>query len=129
MLKFPRYDDVIVQFKILVPNSDNSDNYDSVIDFTLSKVLNDMANYTNIPINELPEELDTTIISIALQTIETHQWLKPIDDRSGNVQSLSEGDTSASFRSPAEIYQSLQSTNTITDNFINTLNSFRRVPL
>lgn len=127
MDKYPRFEEVKKHLADFLPNTDNAPNYDSVLEFTLEKVISDVSIYTNIPILELPEELEPTILRLAVQTIDTHQWLVPKDQQVGNIQSLSEGDTSVSFRSPSDIYSALQAINTITDNYVLLLNNFRRL--
>ena len=128
MDKYPRFDEIKKKLMEFLPNTDNMPNYDSILEFTLDKVISDISIYTNIPILELPEELEPTMLGLAVQTIDTHQWLVPKDQQVGNVQSLSEGDTSVSFRSPSDIYSALQAINTIADNSVLLLNNFRRLP-
>ena len=128
MNRYPRFDEIKKNLVDFLPNTDNMPNYDSVLEFTLDKVISDISIYTNIPILELPEELEPTMLGLAVQTIDTHQWLVPKDKQVGNVQSLSEGDTSVSFRSRRDIYSALQATNTITVNYVLLLNNFRRLP-
>ncbi|WP_143437549.1 hypothetical protein [Lactobacillus gallinarum] len=101
--------------------------YDRILDFTLRKVLKDVSNYCNIPVDELPGELDETIVALSAQVINTHQWLTPLEDQNNNVASLNEGDTSVSFKDPSEVYATLQSVNTLTDNYLAILNNFRKV--
>ena len=127
MDKYPRFEEVKKHLADFLPNTYNAPNYDSVLEFTLEKVISDVSIYTNIPILELPEELEPTILGLAVQTIDTHQWLVPKDQQVENIQSLSEGDTSVSFRSPSDIYSALQAINTITDNYVLLLNNFRRL--
>lgn len=127
MDKYPRFEEVKKHLADFLPNTDIAPNYDSVLEFTLEKVISDVSIYTNIPILELPEELEPTILGLAVQTIDTHQWLVPKDQQVENIQSLSEGDTSVSFRSPIDIYSALQAINTITDNYVLLLNNFRRL--
>ena len=128
MDKYPRFDEIKKKLMDFLSNTDNMPNYDSILEFTLDKVISDISIYTNIPILELPEELEPTMLGLAVQTIDTHQWLVPKDQQVGNVQSLSEGDTSVSFRSPSDIYSALQAINTIADNYVLLLNNFRRLP-
>ena len=128
MDKYPRFDEIKKKLMEFLPNTDNMPNYDSILEFTLDKVISDISIYTNIPILELPEELEPTMLGLAVQTIDTHQWLVPKDQQVGNVQSLSEGDTSVSFGSPSDIYSALQAINTIADNYVLLLNNFRRLP-
>ena len=128
MDKYPRFDEIKKKLMEFLPNTDNMPNYDSILEFTLDKVISDISIYTNIPILELPEELEPTMLGLAVQTIDTHQWLVPKDQQVGHVQSLSEVDTSVSFRSPSDIYSALQAINTIADNYVLLLNNFRRLP-
>lgn len=132
MNDFPRYDDVLAKVNLLIGSSADSsdeekDHTSKVINFTLEKVIFDVSNYLNVPIEELPPELDDTIVSLCVQVIDTHKWLKPIEERNNDVQSLSEGDTSVSFKPVSEIYAALRGINTISDDFVNILNNFRRV--
>jgi len=126
MIEFPRKKDITTKLAVLVPNNGDK-NYSSVIDFVVDKVVSDISNYIHISIDSIPEELDMTIISMCVQVIDTHELLMPIEDRNDGVASLSEGDISVSFKTPAEVYTALQSVNSITDNFIAQLNSFRKV--
>lgn len=127
MDKHPRYGDLLTTLEVLQPKDSGNTSYDTIMGFALDKVTNDVANYTHIAIQELPEGLDMTIISMCQQFIETHQLLVPADDKIGNVASLSEGDTSVTFKTPAEAYALIQSVNTVTDNFVAQLNGFRVV--
>ena len=126
MIDFPRKDNIIAKLAILVPDNGNKD-YSSIIDFVVDKVVSDVSNYIHIPIDSIPEELDMTIVSMCAQVIDTHEFLVPVEDRNDGVTSLSEGDVSVSFKTPAEVYSTLQSVNPITDNFIAQLNSLRRI--
>ncbi|WP_125764436.1 head-tail connector protein [Companilactobacillus hulinensis] len=127
MEEHPRIIDITAALKLLMPNVNKLDSYESIIDFVISKVIDDVASYTHIPIQELPESLDKTIISICVQIIKTHQFLTPIEDKNDDVQSLSEGDTSVTFKSPATIYTELQSINPLSDNYLVILNSYRKI--
>lgn len=126
MIEFPRKENITTKLAVLVPDNGNK-NYSSVIDFVVDKVVSDISNYIHISIDSIPEELDMTIISMCIQMIDTHELLTPIDERNDGVASISEGDVSVSFKTPADVYSTLQSVNSITDNFIAQLNSFRRV--
>lgn len=127
MYKHPRHEEMLDKIKHLIPNNDENPNYDYIVDYVLCKAIDDVANYCNIPVVDLPEELDNTIISMTMQLINSHGWLEP--ENSGNVTSLSEGDASVTFKSPAAIYQELQTINTISDNYVQILNNFRRLQL
>lgn len=100
------------------PNND-------LIDFSVDRVIQSVANFTNIPVDELPLEIDSTITTMCLQLIQTHSWTSSSSDV---VNSISEGDVSVNFGSPAEIYAQVQKLNPITDDFISDLIHFRRLP-
>jgi len=126
MTEFPRKDRILADLAIWV-SGDDSESYSSIAKLVVDKVVNDVSNYIHCDVSEIPEALDMTIISMCTQFINTHELLTPIEDRNNGVTSLSEGDVSVSFKTPADIYTTIQSANPITDNFLAQLNSFRRV--
>lgn len=117
---------IINQVKLLIPNNDENPNYEQIIDFTIYKIMNDIANYCNIPIDELPNELSTVVVNMAVQAIKVNGFLD--NENAANIQSLNEGDTSVTFKPVSDIYVALQDLNPITDNYTNILNNFRRLP-
>lgn len=130
MLDLERYGKMLEKVKMLEPlqNDDSKELYDNLIEFSLSKVIQDVSNYTNIPVDDLPFELDNTMVSMVQTMIDSHELLSGLDDNKVNgIQSLSEGDTSITFRSKSDIYTALQNVNPITDNYVNILNNFRVV--
>ena len=118
---------IISKVKLLLPNSDENPDYDEIIGFTVDKIMNDVANYCNIPVDELPKELSMVVVNMTLQTMNTTEFLYG-KDNSATIQSLNEGDTSVTFRPVSDVYMALQSLNPVTDNYINILNNFRRLP-
>lgn len=125
MEKHPRFEELLKKVKLLNPNEDENQNYDSIIEFVLEKVINDVANYTHLAIAELPEALDHTIIGLCIQLIATHDYLGT--GNLTNVDTLNEGDTSVKFKSPAAIYAELQGVNSLTDDYLMQLNQYRVV--
>ena len=117
---------IVDQVKLLIPNDNKNSNYDKIIDFTIDKIMNDIANYCNIPIDELPNELSTVVVNMAIQAIKVNGFLD--GESAATIQSLNEGDTSVTFRPVSDVYIALQSLNPITDNYTNILNNFRRLP-
>lgn len=117
---------IVDQVKLLIPNDNKNSNYDKIIDFTIDKIMNDIANYCNIPIDELPNELSTVVVNMAIQAIKVNRFLD--GESAANIQSLNEGDTSVTFKPVSDIYLALQGLNPITDNYTNILNNFRRLP-
>ena len=117
---------IVNQVKLLIPNNNKNPDYDKIIDFTVDKIMNDIANYCNIPIDELPNELSTVVVSMVVQAIKVNGVLD--SENTANIQSLSEGDTSVTFKPVSDIYVALQGLNPITDNYTSILNNFRRLP-
>lgn len=117
---------IVNQVKLLIPNSNENPDYDKIIDFTVDKIMNDIANYCNIPTDELPNELSTVAVSMAVQAIKVNGILD--SENTANIQSLNEGDVSVTFKPVSDIYVALQSLNPITDNYTGILNNFRRLP-
>ena len=129
MLTHERFDKLLEKVQQLLPKreDDTDGRYKTITVYALNKVIQDVANFCNIPVDELPEELDYTLVAMTVQVIKTHGWLDPENDIS-NVQSLSEGDTSVTFKSVTSIFSELQAVNPITDNYTNILYNFRRLP-
>ena len=117
---------IVNQVKLLVSNRNENPDYDKIIDFTVDKITNDIANYCNIPIDELPNELSTVAVSMAVQAIKVNGFLD--GESTANIQSLNEGDASVTFKPVSDIYAALQGLNPITDNYTSILNNFRRLP-
>ena len=117
---------IVNQVKLLVSNSNENPDYDKIVDFTVDKITNDIANYCNIPIDELPNELSTVAVSMAVQAIKVNGFLD--SENTANIQSLNEGDVSVTFKPVSDIYVALQGLNPITDNYTSILNNFRRLP-
>lgn len=117
---------IVNQVKLLIPNNNKNPDYDKIIDFTVDKIMNDIANYCNIPIDELPNELATVVVSMAVQAIKVNGVLD--SESAANIQSLNEGDVSVTFKPMSDIYLALQGLNPITDNYTSILNNFRRLP-
>lgn len=117
---------IVDQVKLLIPNGNENPDYDKIIDFTVDKIMNDIANYCNIPIGELPNELSIVVVNMAVQAIKVNGFLD--NENAANIQSLNEGDTSVTFKPVSDIYVALQGLNPITDNYTSILNNFRRLP-
>ena len=117
---------IVNQVKLLIPNNNKNPDYDKIIDFTVDKIMNDIANYCNIPTDELPNELSAVAVSMAVQAIKVNGVLD--GENTANIQSLNEGDVSVTFKPVSDIYVALQGLNPITDNYTSILNNFRRLP-
>ena len=91
------------QVKLLIPNNNKNPDYDKIID-----------------------ELSAVAVSMAVQAIKVNGFLD--SESTANIQSLSEGDVSVTFKPVSDIYVALQGLNPITDNYTSILNNFRRLP-
>lgn len=117
---------IVNQVKLLIPNNNKNPDYDKIIDFTVDKIMNDIANYCNISIDELPNELSAVVVSMIVQAIKVNGVLD--SESAANIQSLNEGDVSVTFKPVSDVYLALQGLNPITDNYTSILNNFRRLP-
>ncbi|WP_125607272.1 head-tail connector protein [Lapidilactobacillus bayanensis] len=115
------------EIELLLPeNSDQSkEDLDKIIGFVIKKVINDIVSYTHLTRDDLPEELDTTIVGMALTVIAEIGILRAANGDDGDVKSISEGDTSVSFMTFQEAYKSISATNTITSDYRSILNNYR----
>lgn len=119
-MEHPRKADLLSKIKALYPLKEGQEELAS---FALDKVTDSVSAYCNIGVADLPAELDNGIIGMAIQEIDSCLWSDNGAD--SGVQSITEGDVSVSFKSQAELYQALQESNPITDNYLNLLNSYR----
>lgn len=119
-MEHPRKADLLTKVKALGKLEEDQEDFAS---FALDKVTDAVSAYCNIAVADLPAELDNGIIGMAIQEIDSCLWTG--NGASPGVQSITEGDVSVSFKSQAELYQALQNSNPITDNYLNLLNSYR----
>lgn len=117
-MEHPRKANLLSKIKALYPLNEGQEELAS---FALDKVTDAVSAYCNIAVADLPAELDGGIIGMAIQELDSCLW----SDADSGVQSITEGDVSVSFKSQAELYQALQESNPITDNYLNLLNSYR----
>ncbi len=119
-MEHPRKANLLSKIKTLYPLEEGQEELAS---FALDKVTDAVSAYCKIAVADLPAELDSGIIGMAIQELDSCLWSNSGADSS--IQSITEGDVSVSFKSQAELYQALQNSNPITDNYLNLLNSYR----
>lgn len=119
-MEHPHKADLLTKVKALGKLEEDQEDF---ANFALDKVTDAVSAYCNIAVADLPAELDNGIIGMAIQEIDSCLWTG--NGASPGVQSITEGDVSVSFKSQAELYQALQNSNPITDNYLNLLNSYR----
>ncbi|MCL0319378.1 hypothetical protein [Apilactobacillus xinyiensis] len=119
---------ILDKVKLLIPNTYANDSYDEILDYVIDKVIQDIANYTHISKDELPEELNHTAVGMSVTLIKTDELLVPVNEQANNgVASITEGNESISFKSTADEYLKIQSANAVTKDYKKTLNQFRVV--
>lgn len=128
------YDELLEQVHVWLSKPDGLDEevYENILDLALKRVIQSVRNYLNlIEDDKLPYQLNYTVVAMTAQLIDSYGWLS--QDEAGQagsgVQSLTEGDTSITFKSASEIYAALQSANPVTSAYISELNNFRKLPL
>jgi hypothetical protein len=121
---FPRKDAIKSQVLLFVADEDRQS---PIIDFTIDKVIQDVANYCNLEVPEIPQALDNTIVALVNQYIDTHMLLPSQQKYNQLLKSLTEGDVSYSYLTPSEAYAKIQSANTVTDDFKENLKKFRKL--
>ncbi len=115
----PRKEKLMELLNKLLPEAKEQE---AILDFAFDKVVDDVSNYTHLDIEQLPEKLDNTIVSMVIGVMNE---FKLNESAGSEVSSLTEGDTSISFVSPVEAYQKLSSVNTVTSDYYLMLNQFR----
>ena len=120
-MEHPRKANLLSKIKTLYPLDEGQEKLAS---FALDKVTDAVSAYCNISVADLPAELDSGIIGMAIQELDSCLWSNA-GGADSSVQSITEGDVSVSFKPQAELYQALQDSNPITDNYLNLLNSYR----
>jgi hypothetical protein len=121
------------QLKLLQPSknqeADYLKSYDSILDFVLDKVLNDVSLYCHIPIEELPDSIFQTVVMMASNLIGSYGLVNDeaanADDR---VSETKDGDTDVKFLSPTARLQAALSLSSISSDFRGILNRIRRLP-
>ncbi|UQS85859.1 hypothetical protein MOO46_07665 (plasmid) [Apilactobacillus apisilvae] len=120
-------DFILSKIKLFVPNDSNNPNYDSAIEYVVDKVMQDIANYTHIPLKELPDGLKYTAVGMSVDLINSTEMLVPQAERNNGISSVTEGDESVTFKSIAEDISLVNQTNSVTKDYYYQLNSYRRL--
>ena len=95
----------VERLKKLLGFSREDDSKDTILEFILEDVEEMVKNYCNVP--TIPEQLNSTILRMAIDMYK-NESLGSEDIALGSISSISEGDTSVSYRSSAsEVKESL----------------------
>lgn len=132
MVTFPRIDELTAKVKLYAPKPDSfdKDTYDSFIDDTIDKLLNDVADFINRPVDQVPEQLDSSLaIKAAGWLIDVGAFM-PISDRQAGTESqIVEGDTTVSYATPLWFMTRLSEVNFLDKDFKQRLVHYRRLLL
>ncbi|NJB05868.1 hypothetical protein GSQ22_08530, partial [Clostridioides difficile] len=88
--------------KKLLGFSREDDSKDTILEFILEDVEEMVKNYCNVP--TIPEQLNSTILRMAIDMYK-NESLGSEDIALGSISSISEGDTSVSYRSSASEFK------------------------
>lgn len=127
---FPRLDELTANIKTLQPKPDFVEQavYDLLIKTAIKKIINDVVVFTNVPAEELPEELDTQMLIKLSGWFTDAGVFMPADDRhKGVVTGITEGDTQITYGSPQNALQTLGSVSFIDNDFKALLSRYRRI--
>ncbi|HHI5792498.1 TPA: phage head-tail connector protein [Clostridioides difficile] len=92
----------IIKIKRLLGFSGEDDSKDTVLEFILEDVEETVKNYCNISV--IPKGLNSTILRMAIDMYK-NESLGSEDIALGSISSISEGDTSVSYRSSASEFK------------------------
>lgn len=101
---------------------------DFVVAFSIDTVFDDVAIYCNIELDEIPDQLLTTITLMAgdlISKVNLGKTDEQIEDAS--VQSIKEGDVTVTKLSPADMIKRLSELPSLSTDYHDKLNRFRRV--
>ncbi|ENZ9563956.1 phage head-tail connector protein [Clostridioides difficile] len=92
----------VERLKKLLGFSREDDSKDTILEFILEDVEEMVKNYCNVP--TIPEQLNSTILRMAIDMYK-NESLGSEDIALGSISSISEGDTSVSYRSSASEFK------------------------
>lgn len=95
------------------------DSKDFLLEFTLEKTEDTIKNYCNI--KEIPEELNNTVLSMAVD-LYRNENLGFEESPLGSVSSISEGDTTVSYKSSSNEFK-----DTLIKDYKAQLNRYRKL--
>lgn len=109
----------VERLKKLLGFSREDDSKDTVLEFILEDVEETVKNYCNISV--IPKELNNTILRMAIDMYK-NESLGSEDIALGSISSISEGDTSVSYRSSASEFKE-----SLLKDYKSQLNRYRKI--
>ncbi|WP_074116046.1 phage head-tail connector protein [Clostridioides difficile] len=109
----------VERLKKLLGFSREEDSKDTILEFILEDVEEMVKNYCNVP--TIPEQLNSTILRMAIDMYK-NESLGSEDIALGSISSISEGDTSVSYRSSASEFKE-----SLLKDYKSQLNRYRKI--
>ncbi|EMJ5513613.1 phage head-tail connector protein [Clostridioides difficile] len=109
----------VERLKKLLGFSREDDSKDTILEFILEDVEEMVKNYCNVP--TIPEQLNNTILRMAIDMYK-NESLGSEDIALGSISSISEGDTSVSYRSSASEFKE-----SLLKDYKSQLNRYRKI--
>ncbi|MCC0752910.1 phage head-tail connector protein [Clostridioides sp. ZZV13-5731] len=109
----------VERLKKLLGFSREDDSKDTILEFILEDVEEIVKNYCNISV--IPEGLNSTILRMAIDMYK-NESLGSEDIALGSISSISEGDTSVSYRSSASEFKE-----SLLKDYKSQLNRYRKI--
>ncbi|EMM0828942.1 phage head-tail connector protein [Clostridioides difficile] len=109
----------VERLKKLLGFSREDDSKDTILEFILEDVEEMVKNYCNVP--TIPEQLNSTILRMAIDMYK-NKSLGSEDIALGSISSISEGDTSVSYRSSASEFKE-----SLLKDYKSQLNRYRKI--
>ncbi|EGT2232737.1 TPA: phage head-tail connector protein [Clostridioides difficile] len=109
----------VKRLKKLLGFSREDDSKDTILEFILEDVEEMVKNYCNVP--TIPEQLNSTILRMAIDMYK-NESLGSEDIALGSISSISEGDTSVSYRSSASEFKE-----SLLKDYKSQLNRYRKI--
>ncbi|EII6798261.1 phage head-tail connector protein [Clostridioides difficile] len=109
----------VERLKKLLGFSREDDSKDTILEFILEDVEEMVKNYCNVP--TIPEQLNSTILKMAIDMYK-NESLGSEDIALGSISSISEGDTSVSYRSSASEFKE-----SLLKDYKSQLNRYRKI--
>ncbi|WP_424571936.1 hypothetical protein ACOV5J_03040 [Weissella soli] len=117
---FPRMDSLTANLEQLQPRPESVSEgvYALLVSLSLQKIVNDVSAFTNTPVEELPESLDSAMLmKVSTWFTDAGVLMTSQERHESAVSSLTEGDTTVSFGSPQTAVSALNGVSFVDDEF------------
>lgn len=109
-MAFPRLEELKNNLKTLQPKPDEVPDgiYDMLLNTAVKQIISEVVAFTNVPAEELPEDIDSSLLmKLSGWFTDAGVFMSADDRHSGAVTSIKEGDTQVNYGSPQQALQSL----------------------